>query len=34
MGGYAALIIILINTHHEEVATIDNSTDSHTWRQK
>jgi len=24
MGGYAALIIILINTHHEEVATVDN----------
>jgi len=24
MGGYAALIIVLINTHHEEVATVDN----------
>ena len=24
MGGYAALIIILINTNHEQVATVDN----------
>jgi len=24
MGGYAVLIIILINKHHEEVATVDN----------
>jgi len=24
MGGYAALTIILISTHHEEVATVDN----------
>jgi len=24
MGAYTALIIILINTHHEEVATVDN----------
>jgi len=24
MGGYAALTIILINTQHEEVVTVDN----------
>jgi len=24
MGGYAALTIIAINTHHKEVATVDN----------
>jgi len=24
MGGYTALIIILINTNHKQVATVDN----------